>query len=95
MRSIALVIIAVVIALLSFWIPNDAIASGAEQQICHVSADYSLGTEDYPETIRRHVDVVRKHPDNAIAHYHLGFALGMTDDRMSELKSIIKPKRLD
>src|SRR5271156_4424586 len=86
MRSIALVIIAVVISLLSFWIPNDAIAGGAEQQVCDVSADYSLGIEDYSEAIRRHIDVVRKHPDNALAHYHLGFALGMADDRMSELR---------
>jgi hypothetical protein len=86
MRSIALVLIAVVISLLSFWIPNDAIAGGAEQQVCDASADYSLGIEDYSETIRRNLDVVRKHPDNALAHYHLGFALGMADDRMSELR---------
>jgi Flp pilus assembly protein TadD len=86
MRSIAPGIIAVVISLLSFWIPNDAIAGGAEQQICDVSADYSLGIEDYSETIRRHVDVVRKHPDNALAHYHLGFALGMVGDRMAEVR---------
>ncbi len=85
MRSIALAIIAVVISLLSFWVPNNAIAGGAEHQICDVSADYSLGIEDYSEAIRRHIDVVRKHPDNALAHYHLGFALGMADDRMSEL----------
>jgi Flp pilus assembly protein TadD len=86
MRRIALVIIAVVISLLSFWIPNDSIADGAEQHVCDVSADYSLGMEDYSETIRRHVDVVRKHPDNALAHYHLGFAFGMADDRASELR---------
>ena len=86
MRNIAPVIIAVVVSLLSFWIPNDAIAGRDEQQICDVSADYSLGTEDYSETVRRHVDVVRKHPDNALAHYHLGFALGMADDRTSELR---------
>ena len=83
MRNIAPVIIAVVISLLSFWIPNDAIAGEAEQQVCDVRADYSLGTEDYSVTIRRHADVVRKHPDNALAHYHLGFAMGMADDRLS------------
>jgi len=86
MRSIALAIIAVVISLLSFWIPNDAIAGEAYQQVCDVSADYYLGTEDYSEAIRRHVDFVRRHPDNALAHYHLGFALGMADDRMSEIR---------
>jgi Flp pilus assembly protein TadD len=94
MRSIAPGIIAVVISLLSFWIPNDAIAGGAEQQICDVSADYSLGIEDYSETIRRHVDVVRKHPDNALAHYHLGFALGMVGDRMAEVREYQRAEEL-
>src|SRR5271156_5999219 len=94
MRSIALVIIAVVISLLSFWTPNEAIADGVEQQVCDVSADYSLGIEDYSEAIRRHVDVVRKHPDNALAHYHLGFALGMADDRMSEIREYQRAEEL-
>jgi len=94
MRSVALVIIAVVISLLSFWIPNDAIAGGAEQQVCDVSADYSLGIEDYSETIRRHVDVVRKYPDNALGHYHLGFALGMADDRMAEVREYQRAEAL-
>src|SRR5271156_7036417 len=94
MRSIALVIIAVVISLLSFWIPNDAIAGGAEQQVCDVSADYSLGIEDYSEAIRRHIDVVRKHPDNALAHYHLGFALGMEGNRSAEIREYRRAETL-
>lgn len=61
-------------------ITNHAIAGGAEQQICVIASDSSLGFEDYLEAIRRHVDVVRKHPDNALAHYHLGFALGMLSE---------------
>jgi Flp pilus assembly protein TadD len=93
-RSIALVIIAVVISLLSFWIPNDAIAGEAEQQVCDVAADYSLGVEDYSEAIRRHLEIVRKHPDNAIAHYHLGFALGMVGDRMAEVREYRRAETL-
>jgi len=93
-RSIALVAIALVVSLLSSAIPNDAIAGGAEQQVCDVAADYSLGFEDYSEAIRRHVEVVRKHPDNALAHYHLGFTLGMTDDRMSELREYQRAEAL-
>ncbi len=85
MRSIALVTIAATILLLSFWTPTDAIAGGAEQQVCDVGADYSLGAEDYSEAIRRHVEVVREYPENALAHYHLGFALGMVGDRMAEV----------
>ena len=95
MRNIALVIVAVVISLLSFWIPNDAIAGGAEQQqVCDVSADYSLGIEDYSETIRRHIEFVRKHPDSALAHYHLGFALGMVGDRMAEVSEYRRAEAL-
>ena len=59
MRSIALVLVAATVFLISIWISNDAIAGGAEQQVCDVSADYSLGAEDYSEAIRRHVEVVR------------------------------------
>ena len=61
-------------------------ASGAEQQVCDVGADYYLGVEDYLEAIRLHVEVVRKQPGNALAHYHLGFALGMLGDRLAEVR---------
>ena len=40
-------------------------------------ADYYLGMENYPAAIRRHLVVIREHPDNALAHYHLGFAYGV------------------
>ena len=93
-RSITLVTIAVIIPLLSFWIPNDAIAHGPELQVCDVGADYSLGIEDYSEAIRRHVDVVREHPDNALAHYHLGFALGMEGNRSAEIREYRRAETL-
>jgi Flp pilus assembly protein TadD len=35
---------------------------------------------------RLHAEVVRKHPDNALAHYHLGFAQGMTGNRTAEVR---------
>jgi tetratricopeptide (TPR) repeat protein len=57
----------------------------AEAQICDARADYFLGTENYPEAIRLHREVLRKHPENALAHYHLGFAEGMVGDRIREL----------
>jgi Flp pilus assembly protein TadD len=85
-RSIALIIIAAATLLLSPLIPNGAIAGQAEQQICDLGADYFLGVEDYSEAIRRHVEVLRKHPDNALAHYHLGFALGIVGDRVAEIR---------
>jgi Flp pilus assembly protein TadD len=84
-RNIALIVVAVFISVLSIWLPKAAIASGAEQQVCDVGADYYLGVEDYLEAIRLHVEVVRKQPGNAVAHYHLGFALGMLGDRLVEV----------
>jgi Flp pilus assembly protein TadD len=93
-RSIALVVIATAFLLLSLWIPKQAIAGGSEQQVCNVGADYSLGMEDYSEAIRRHVEVVRKHPDSALAHYHLGFALGMVGDRMAEVNEYQRAEAL-
>lgn len=57
----------------------------ADSEVCNPLADYFLGMEDYPEAIRRHREVVREHPDNALAHYHLGFAYGMLGDHGAEL----------
>ena len=94
MRSVALIVITVVISLLSIWIPNAAIAGGTEQLVCDPGADYPLGVEDYSEAIRRHAQVVRKHPDNALAHYHLGFALGMVGDRSAEVREYRRAETL-
>jgi Flp pilus assembly protein TadD len=84
LRSISLAPIAAAL-LLSLWISGKGIAGGAEEQVCNVEADYFLGAEDYLEAIRLHQEVVRKYPDNALAHYHLGFAEGMAGDRTSEV----------
>ena len=65
-----------------------------DAQVCDVDADYSLGVEDYSDAIRRHVEVVRQHPDNALAHYHLGFARGMAEDRAAEIKEYQRAEAL-
>jgi len=59
--------------------------SAAAEQVCDPLADYYLGMEDYPQAIRRHEVVVRAHPNNALAFYHLGFAYGVTGDHRAEL----------
>jgi len=84
-RSIVLVIIAASSLVFSPCIPKGASAGGAEEQVCDSRADYFLGVEDYSEAIRFHLEVVRQHPDNALAHYHLGFALGIVGNRMAEV----------
>jgi len=63
--------------------PNDAVAG--LYQVCDVAADYALGAEDYTSAIRLHLEVLRNHPDNALAHYHLGFAIGIIGDTRGEL----------
>ena len=42
--------------------------------------------EDYPEAIRLHKMVISRNPDNALAHYHLGFAYGMIGKHDEELR---------
>lgn len=62
-----------------------AVSGANNQEVCDPLADYFLGMEDYPEAIRRHKLVIAEHPDNALAHYHLGFAYGMIGDHRDEL----------
>src|SRR5258707_13930690 len=53
-------------------------ATSQEDEVCDPLADYFLGMEDYPEAIERHQVVIKENPDNALAHYHLRFAYGLT-----------------
>jgi len=62
-----------------------AASGGTKDQVCNVAADYMLGLENYPETIRLHQQVLVQHPYNALAHYHLGFAYGMMGDSSEEI----------
>ena len=80
--------------MLSLSIGCNAIAGRAEEQVCDVRADYSLGVEDYPEAIRLHREVVRKHPDNALAHYHLGFAQGIMGNKTAEISEYQRAEAL-
>jgi tetratricopeptide (TPR) repeat protein len=90
---VELVLVAAIL-LLSLLIVDNEVAGGTEEQICGIGADYSLGIEDYSETICRHVRVIREHPENALAHYHLGFALGMMGDRRAEVKEYQRAEAL-
>src|SRR5580704_10189914 len=72
---------AILLVSLSLGVARKATAGGGERQVCDVRADYALGVEDYSEAIRLHTEIVREHPDDALAHYHLGFAQGMMGNR--------------
>lgn len=64
---------------------RDAIAQRAEE-VCDVEADYALGMEDYPLAIRLHQQVLQTRPASAVAHYHLGFAYGVSGNLGEELR---------
>jgi Flp pilus assembly protein TadD len=76
----------IVVLLLSMGTACIARAGGEGQSVCDVGADYALGVEDYSGAIRLHEEVVREHPDDALAHYHLGFAQGMIGNRSAEIR---------
>lgn len=68
--------------------PSFASASAeppSDNQVCDPTADYYLGMEDYPEAIQRHRAVIDSNPNNALAHYHLGFAYGLMGQHQREL----------
>lgn len=73
------------LAALSLDLARAPASTAADDQVCDPLADYYLGMEDYPAAIHRHLVVIREHPDNALAHYHLGFAYGVTGQHVREL----------
>lgn len=60
------------------------------EQVCDPLADYYLGIEDYPKSVALHRIILQKHPDRALAYYHLGFAYGMMGDHPRELEGYQK-----
>ena len=94
MRSARLVIIVATIWFSAIGISTMSFAAEAEPQVCDVGADYFLGVEDYAEAIRLHDEVVRRQPGNALAHYHLGFALGIAGQTIAEMQEYRRAEAL-
>jgi tetratricopeptide (TPR) repeat protein len=69
--------------------------SASKDEICDTNADFALGREDYPAAIALHIKVLRAHNDNALAHYHLGFAYGMTGHPVEEIREYLMAVDLD
>lgn len=77
-------------ALLIFFtviVPTRAMA--ADEQICDVAADIALGLEDYPTAITLHKRLLHSDRNDALAHYHLGFAYGMVGRTAEEIKEYL------
>jgi Flp pilus assembly protein TadD len=70
-------------------------AAASKEGICDINADFALGLEDYPAAIALHRKVLRAHKDNALAHYHLGFAYGMTGRTTDEIREYLVAVRLN
>lgn len=90
-------LVAFAIALVIQWAPQaraEARDSATSEQVCDPLADYYLGMEDYPQAIRSHELVIKEHPNNALAYYHLGFAYGITGDHRAELADYQKAVEL-
>jgi len=64
---------------------DESAPAASDNQVCDPVADYYLGMENYPEAIERHRAVIDSNPNNALAHYHLGFAYGLMGQHQREL----------
>src|SRR6266446_3972251 len=69
-------------------------ATAPDDEVCDVNADFALGLENYPTAIELHRNFLHAHNDNALAHYHLGFAYGMTGRTTEEINEYLAAARL-
>ena len=60
-------------------------ARTVDKLVCDVAADTALEAQDYPTAIDLHRKLLRLEKNNALAHYHLGFAYGMTGSVSKEI----------
>jgi Flp pilus assembly protein TadD len=81
----AKMLIAALALLILLTSPVSTIARAADGQVCDATADFALGREDYLRAIVSHRALLQSQPDNALAHYHLGFAYGMVGRSSEEL----------
>src|SRR5713101_488877 len=68
--------------------------AATETEVCNLNADFALGLEDYSTAIVLHQKLLRAHPDDALAHYHLGFAYGMVGRTREEISEYLIAERL-
>jgi hypothetical protein len=69
-------------------------AAGSKEEIRDANADIALANEDYPATIALHRKLLLADNDDALAHYHLGFAYGMTGQSRDEINEYLTAARL-
>jgi Tfp pilus assembly protein PilF len=84
---------AIALLLMCLFAPAGAADDPRKESICDATADHFLAAENYAEAIR-HRESLRKDPSDALAHYHLGFALGMVGDKRQELSEYLRAAAL-
>jgi tetratricopeptide (TPR) repeat protein len=86
------IVFAVAALLMVFSAVTSSAAMTAKERVCDVAADIALGLGDYPTAITLHRRLLQSEGNNALAHYHLGFAYGMvgrTTEEISEYSAAI------
>ena len=68
--------------------------AASQKDVCDEGADFALGIEDYPSAIHLHEEILKRDPQNSLAHYHLGFALGMRGEHAGELREYLRAGEL-
>lgn len=59
--------------------------SAIEDRTCDEWADAAVASEQWPEAVKRHEQVLRKDVSNCLAMYHLGYIWGKMDDHANEI----------
>jgi tetratricopeptide (TPR) repeat protein len=80
-------ILAAALLVFSFAMASGPPARIAAKLVCDAAADIALEAEDYRTAIELHREFLRSGSgkNNALAHYHLGFAYGMTGNVSEEI----------
>jgi len=78
-------IFAVAALLMVFSALTSSAALTADKPVCDVAADVALRLGDYPTGIELHQRLLQTEGNNAMAHYHLGFAYGMVGRTTEEI----------
>jgi Flp pilus assembly protein TadD len=76
----------VALLILSSATVSRAAAMTMNEKMCDVAADVALKAGDYPRAIELHSKLLRSGRNNALAHYHLGFAYGMVGRTSEEIE---------
>ena len=66
--------------------PETEVASQeSDEWYCDPSADAAMKRGDFESGLNQHARFVADHPDNALAHYHLGYAFGQMGNIEQEI----------